>query len=455
MNKLRVALLLGLIVLALVAALLGLRHYRGQPAAAPGPVATAGPEIDYYTCSMHPFIHENKPGNCPVCGMKLQPVYKNTTATTRAGSDSMVMVSVEEERRLGLRLAVVTRRPLATTVTAYGRVEVNETNLRHIHTRYPGFVDRIFANTVGQIVTAGEPLLTIYSPELVATQEEYLLALEAADRLESSASPAAAANARSLAESAREKLRLLEYPESELARLAREKTVRRTITIYAPAGGYVVARNLTAGQAIDPAMDLYVLADLADPWVTADVYESDLAALTVGQPVEVTFAALANRVFRGSVSYVYPFLDQTTRTNKVRLQLTASSPLLKPGLFGEITIRVGAGRTALTVPRDAVMITGTNNLVFRQAMPGGYLPVPVTIGQTSEGFTEIVSGLTEGDTVVERANFYLDAESRLRATGGNAPSVHAGHGGTPAADQPAAVAPAPVVPSPAAGHAGH
>ncbi len=395
-----------------------------------GPTAPASDEreIEYYTCSMHPYLREPEPGNCPACGMKLEAVYKRTTS---ADGESQTMpgtvhVSVEEERLLGIRTVVARRGGFDRAIRTVGRVEVSEERLEHVHTRFEGWVDRLFVNSVGQAVNRGEPLFSIYSPQLVATQEEYLLALKAREALGANRDADAAAGVKSLLSAARDRLRLLEVSDEAVRRLETTRQIERTVTIYSPVSGYVQTRNITAGQQIMPGTDLYVIADLTNVWVTADVFERDMGGVQVGQRVSATFAGEQDVVHEGRISFIYPYLDENTRTNKIRISLDNPGQKLKPGMFGEITIASATRDSFILVPNDAVMITGVRNVVFVRTGPGTYAPVEVRIGDSSHDSYQILSGLKEGDVVVERGNFFLDSESQLRMTGAGT-TAHAGH----------------------------
>ena len=429
-------------LLALAAAAGGVWWWQTQRAPAPT-VSLAEPQVEYYTCSMHPFIHEDAPGLCPICNMKLEPVYKSSTATDT--SVPAISVTAAEEQRLGMRLAAVQRATVTRTITAYARIEANEEKLAHIHTRYEGYVDRLFANSVGQIVRRGDPLFTIYAPEVVAAQEEYLIALSMREKLGADAHPAALAHAASLEQASRTKLELLEVPAATIRRIETARTIERTITHYSSVNGIIAQRNVTAGERITPDKDLFLIADLSAVWVTADVFEQDMPDLRVGLPVTVSFSGIPDREFRGRVSYIYPFLDEATRTARARFELDNSSGQLRPGMFGDVLINTGISRRELVVPLDAVLRGGGQDIIFKQVAPGSYAPARVTLGGQFGDMYAITAGLAEGDTIVVRANFYLDAEARLRF-GTDAVTAHADH----AAVTGAAPAAAPVTATTAA-----
>lgn len=392
----------------------------------------SGPAIDYYTCSMHPFVHEEKPGNCPVCGMKLQPVYQSQGAgDTGVHAAGTVRISLDEERLLGVRAVPVRRGRLGGEIRTIGRIEIDESRLQHVHTRFDGWIERLFVNTTGQAVRRGEPLFSIYAPALVAAQEEYLLALRAQRALGAAANEEARQQAGRLVDAAHERLHLWNLPDESIAELGSAGVAARSVVIRSPVSGVVITRNITAGQQVMPNTDMLIIADLSGVWLVADVFERDLPRLGDGQGVTATFAAVPGREFTGKITFVYPYLDEATRTNRVRITLDNPDRSLKPGLFGDVVIATQATDTGLLVPADAVLITGERNIVFKKTGPGVYAPVPVTLGNSSGGYYEIRAGLNEGDEVVERGNFFLDSESQLRSTGTTsdtpATSGHAGH----------------------------
>lgn len=418
--------ILAMIAVAVVMVRQGLTTTSGPHDMAMAPTsqpALAAREVEYYTCSMHPWIQEDKPGPCPVCGMKLQPKYKQSPTSQTVGHEShsnTVYVSAEEERLLGLRTVVLTDSTLGGSIRTIGRVEVNEERLEHVHTRFDGWIEELYVNTVGQSVKKGDPLFAIYSPEVVTSQEELLLALNARETVGKSGDRTARAYAEGLLSAARDRFRLWEIPDEIVDRIEKTRRVEKSIVMRSYANGYVQTRNVTAGQRIMAGTDLYVIADLAKVWLTADIYERDIERVTVGQRVEATFASLPGRTFEGVVSFIYPYLDETTRTNKMRIEFSNGKLLLKPGMFGEIAIHDPSSDSVLLAPIDAVMITGERSIVFKKVGEGMYAPVDVKLGRQAKDSYEILEGLLEGDEIVQRGNFFLDSESQIRMSGASA-----------------------------------
>lgn len=336
-------------------------------------------------------------------------------------------VVLDEARRqaLGVRTAPVGRRSFTREVRATGIVRVDERRQSHVHVKFEGFVERVFVNFVGRQVRAGERLLSVYSPELYAAESELAQALAELDRPRSG--PFAAsdrAQSRALADAARQRLRLLDVPPSELARLERTREPRRALTLVAPISGTVLERDVVDGMRVMPDTTLMVIADLSRVWVVADVFENDVGALRLTDHAQIRFRGGAAPDRQGRVAFISPVLDESTRTAKVRIELENLDGAVRPGLFAEVAMHVEAGER-LAVPEAAVVSTGIRDVVFVQTGPGRYEPRVVRTGARAEGFAEVVEGVAEGQTVAVSAQFLLDAESQIR--GGPGGGAHGGH----------------------------
>ncbi|MGE0158677.1 MAG: efflux RND transporter periplasmic adaptor subunit [Gemmatimonadales bacterium] len=356
------------------------------------------------------------------------------------GAEGMSSVVLDQEaaRRIGVALTAVERRPLELSVSAVGTVAYDETRLVTLNPKIEGWVEALQVDFTGSPVTAGEPLLEVYSPELLTAQEELILAA----RLAAGAAPGrAAANATQLLESARRKLAYWDIPEDEIARIEVSGEPSKTLTLRAPATGIVVEKNVVQGDRIMPGMTLYRIANLESVWIEADVFEKDVALVAEGQDATVTFEAFPGSTFAGRVSYVYPTVSLQSRTARVRLELPNPARALKPGMYANIVLQVPLGEPTLVVPRSAVIETGQRALVFVRGAEGALDPREVTVGRTSGQLTQILAGLDAGERVVSSAAFLVDAESNLGTmapsegapppaeTGGPAtPSTHTGHG---------------------------
>ncbi|MFY9821300.1 MAG: efflux RND transporter periplasmic adaptor subunit, partial [Thermoanaerobaculia bacterium] len=301
---------------------------------------------------------------------------------------------------------------------AAGLVVADETRVRHVQTRMSGWVEKLYVNATGQLVRAGQPLLSLYSPALLATQEEFLRARETSARFAGSALPEVRRGGEDLVTAARRRLELLDVPAGVITRLEQTGIAQRAITLTAPATGYVTAKSVFEGQQVQPGMDLFTLADLSRVWVEADVYPFEASAVRLGQKavVKLPYGTGAERT--GRIAYVYPTLDPQSRTLKVRIELPNPGLALKPGMYVDVAPDQESAE-GIVVPDSAVIDTGVRQLVFVEK-GGSFEPRDVRVGSRSDGKAVILSGVAAGERVAVRANFLLDSESRLRAALGGA-----------------------------------
>jgi Cu(I)/Ag(I) efflux system membrane fusion protein len=323
-----------------------------------------------------------------------------------------VVVPAVMRQLIGVRSAPVTSASLVQEIRAVGTVGYDERGLTQVTVKTSGWVGEVFVDSIGRPVRKGEPLFTLYSPDLLATQDEYLLAVKTQDQLAASPLAAVTANAASLVASARERLRLWDVTDAQIAALERRGTAEPVLTIYAPSSGIVLKREALPGKYVEPGTTLYEVADLSRVWISADIYESEVAAVKLNQPTSVMFAAYPGTTFRGKVAYVYPSLNPEARTVRVRVELPNPELKLKPGMYGNVLVQTDAVRT-LVVPKEAVLETGLRQLVYLDRGQGRYEPVSVKLGRRSQDDVEVLEGLTAGDRIVTSANFLLDAESKL------------------------------------------
>lgn len=337
-----------------------------------------------------------------------------------AGTENGQPVSLapEQARRIGVTYAVATVSPLQKEVRTVGQIAYDETRIRDISPKIDGWVERLFVNATGQPISVGQPLLTIYSPMLVQAQEELLLARRLQGDV-AAASADAQRSASDLLESARRRLAYWDIPQSDIAKIERRGQVRRTLTLRSSAGGYVLEKNVVAGQKIMAGEALYKVADLSTVWVGGEVFEQDLADVRVGQTVHADFQALPGDHRMGRISYIYPLINPETRTARVRVVLPNRDLRLKPGMYATLRIAGTDRGRVLAIPRDAVLSTGERNVVFVRGAGGQLAPREVALGSADDERVEILRGLSAGDTVVASATFLVDAESNLgKALGG-------------------------------------
>ncbi len=414
-----------------------------------GATADATKPKTLYTCGMHPQVIQEKPGNCPICGMKLTLIKRSTAGATAAGGSAerkikyykstmmpgevretpgkdsmgMEMVPVYEEeaaaadsatiaidpvtiQNMGIRTATVTRGPLSRTIRTVGVIDYDETSLAEVTTKFKGWVETLYVDATGQRVHRGDPLFEIYSPELYSAQREYLLTME---------QPTNAPGADSLRDSALTKLKFFDISDGQIAELKRTGEPRKTLQILAPQDGFVVEKMVVEGQMVDPGMKIYRLADLGLVWVQAQIYEQDLVYIKLGQEATVTLSYLPDRDFRGRVTYVYPNVDQKTRTAQVRMEFHNPGYFLKPGMFATVQMTSELEPSALLVPNMAILRSGDRNTVFVALDGGKFDPRTVTLGPAAENNTyQVLSGLREGERIVTSGQFMLDSESQLR-----------------------------------------
>ncbi len=408
---------------------------------------TQAAEEQLYTCGMHPQVIQDKPGNCPICGMKLTPVrkqggasgtiasgerkvkfYKSTMnpgetspvpakdsmgmdmvpvyETEGAASDSqLITVDPVTTQDMNIHTATVTRGPLRRVIRTVGVIDYNEPGLADVTTKFKGWVEKLYVDTTGQQVHRGEPLFEIYAPELYSAQREYLLALEGSN----------VAGGAALKTSARTKLKFFDITDEQIAELERTRETRKTLRVVSPQDGFVVEKMVVEGQMVDAGMTLYRLADLGLVWVKAQVYEQDLDYVRLGQEATVTLSYLPDREFRGRVTYIYPTVDEKTRTARVRMEFHNPGYFLKPGMFATVQVLSELAPSVLLVPDMAVLRSGEKYTVFVALDGGKFEPRTVTLGPQAENDTyQVLSGLSEGDRVVTSGQFLLDSESQLR-----------------------------------------
>src|SRR2546425_8367792 len=349
--------------------------------------------------------------------MKDMPMKEGDMKSMPTSPPGTIVIPAVTRQLIGVRTAPVSYAPLAQEIRAVGTVEYDERKLTKVNLRVSGWIEQVFINAIGQSVRAGQPLLTLYSPDLLATQDEYLLALKAQAQLSDSPLPEARQDAAALVASARERLRLWNLTDEQIEAVERRGKAERVLTVYAPSSGIVLKRQALPGNYVEPGTTLYELADLSTVWIHGDIYGSEITAVRLNQSAEVTFEAYPGETFRGKVAYIYPYLNEATRTVRVRMEFANPHLKLKPGMYGNVMLHVDAGRR-LVVPKEAVLDSGLRQLVFLDMGQGVYQPYPVKLGRRSQDYVEVLEGIKEGDRIVTSANFLLDAESKLASAGG-------------------------------------
>lgn len=447
-----------LFVLLLVAAAFGGGYLaRARSSAEPSSIAASGGRrILYYVDPMHPAYKSDKPGIAPDCGMALEPVYAdgepagssaprkvlfyrdpqmpsytahapglnpetgNTLepvyeAQPEAPPPGTVRISPERQQLIGVKFATVTSEGGGRTIRTVGKVAVDETRIAHVHPRFEGWIEKVHVDFTGQVVRRGQTMVTVYSPEMLASQQELLLARKARELMSGNALPSASSHGESLFAAARQRLELWGLSDGQIDQVLRTGTPIRSIALPAPASGFVMERNAFPNQKVTPDTDLYTIADLSRIWVIADLYEADVPSIQNGQraSVEVPYTA-GGAPLMGRVSYIQPEVDPVTRTVKVRLELPNPGTRLKPDMFVNAEFHV-PGVERLTVPTDAVLDAGDRQTVFVDRGNGYLEPRQVHVGQRLGDRVTITSGVAAGERVVASGTFLVDSESQLRS----------------------------------------
>ncbi|MEZ5318166.1 MAG: efflux RND transporter periplasmic adaptor subunit [Vicinamibacterales bacterium] len=366
--------------------------------------AGEGDEVAYYTCSMHPSVQSATEGTCPICGMDLVPVTRQEAAT------ATIRIDASRRQEIGVRTERVTRQALSTQVRAVGKVVFDETRLSDVTLRIGGWIGRLDVNEPGQHVRQGQTLFTLYSPNLYAAQQEFLTAVSSQ---RTAAATAAPQRADYLVEAARTRLRLWDLSQAQVDQVAETGKPIEYLPILAPASGYVVEKNVVAGSSVRPGDRLFRIAGIDQVWVEAEVYESDLPVVAVGQTATVTLPYAPGQTYTGRVSFIYPYLEGATRTARVRIALANPKLAIKPDMYAEVTIQRNLGER-LTVPEQAVLYAGQRSFVFLDLGEGRLRPNEVKTGLVTGDRIEILSGLAPGDVIVTSGNFLVAAEARLK-----------------------------------------
>ena len=419
-------------------------------------------EGQLWTCGMHPEVILDKPGQCPICGMNLVPLNKADSGMKQEGmvkankseserkilywqapmnpseiydkpgksamgmdlipvyedhvsSGSAVQIDPITVQNMGVRTAMVKKTDFDRSVRAVGKIDYNEENIYVVSSKISGWIEKLYVDYTGKEVRKGQPLLDIYSPELVTTQQEYLLALKNKQLVDESQFASIREGANSLLNSTHQRLRYWDIPESEINRLRESGEVRKSLTLESPANGVVIHKNAIDGLHITEGMSLYQIADLSTIWVYVSIYDNEVPWVKVGQKATMELSYSPDKVLKGKVVYVYPYLDEKARDIKVRLEFKNPELELKPGMYTNVWIKTPAINNAIVIPSEAVIRSGQRNIVFVARGKGRFEPREVRIGEESDSDQiRILSGLSENEQVVISAQFLLDSESRLQ-----------------------------------------
>ncbi len=368
-------------------------------------------EVLFYRNPMNPAVTSLVPAKDNM-GMDYIPVY----ADGNAQGDVVGTVEIDPVvvQNIGVRTARAERRALSRVIKAVARVDFNEERMARLHPKVDGWIEEIRIDKTGQHVEPDDILLSLYSPKLVSAQQEYLLALDNEAALELSPFAQIRTGASSLTRSARERLEMLDVPEHQIHELEESRAIKKYIHIHAPWAGTVLRIGARAGQFVTPSTELYMMVDLGQVWVYADVYEYEVPWVKAGDEVEMTLASVPGKTFRGTLDYIYPYAEAKTRTTKVRMVFDNAEQLLRPDMFADVTIFSDRQDDAVIIPSEAVVRSGDRTQAFVVRAPGKFEPRNIKIGVESRGFVTVLEGIAAGEEVVTSSQFLVDSESKLR-----------------------------------------
>jgi membrane fusion protein, copper/silver efflux system len=374
------------------------------------PVVDADTEATQYTCGMHPMVISADPGTCPICAMDLTPM----VAGKASQSSRSIHVDPVTSQRMGIRTAKAAIRDLTRKIHTVGLVGYEEPGQHAINSKISGWVEKLYINETGQQVTKGDPLLELYSPDLVAAQEELLLAVRNRKEMKTSGFAEALTDADLLLSAARKRLQLWDIQSRQIKKLEKSGKVLKNLTLYAPTSGIVSRKQIREGEFVSAGKELLEISQITHLWLYADIYEYEIPWVKVGQQAQIKFPFSSDPI-SGQISTIYPYLEARTRTIKARIDLKNPGLALKPDMYAEVIIDTDPVANALCIPAEAVLYSGKRERVFVALEHGHFEPREVKVGlQDDEGFVEILDGLQAGDRVVTSAQFMLDSESKLR-----------------------------------------
>lgn len=347
-----------------------------------------------------------------------KPAHLSQHSSVLDKSQNTLTINPEQLKDIGVTFSKVKKHLIEKTIRTVGNVEADERKTVSINVKVSGWIEKLFVNSTGEYVKKGQPLFAIYSPELVATEQEYLLALQAAKKLKHSPYGEISEGATSLLSVTRRRLLLWDITDEQIQTLNKTNKVLKTLIIHSPITGTVINKKILEGMKITPGDQLYTIADLSHIWILADIYENEVPDIQLGQTATVTLPYTPNTILRGKVSFIYPTLNRQTRTIKVRLEFDNSNYLLKPDMYVNVKLEIPFGMR-LVVPADAVLESGERSIVFVYLGNGKIEWRHVKTGIKTNGWIEILDGVKKGENIVSSANFLIDSESQLKAAVGH------------------------------------
>jgi len=359
-------------------------------------------DAEYYTCPMHPTVVQDDEGDCPICGMDL--VLEKGGKKENKKTTGSIIIDPTVVQNMGVRVKHISYRDISHTIRTIGKVEIADDRSYSVNLRFSGWIEKIFADKIGQKIEKGTKLFEIYSPQLIAAQEEYLLAVNSYGKTSK------------IAEATEKRLLLWNIPKRHLEKILSEKNAQQNVILTSPFSGNILHKNIKEGSRVNVGTDLYHIANLDKIWIIADLYEFDAASVKTGQQVTVEFTNLQGKIQKGTISFIYPTLNTKTRTQKIRIELKNPGLTMKPGMFATVRIEVDKLHDVLTVPTEAIINSGERKIVFISRGNGKFEPREIQTGLADESnyYTEVISGLRENEIVVVSGQFLLDSESQLQ-----------------------------------------
>jgi RND family efflux transporter MFP subunit len=368
---------------------------------------STGRTIAYWRSPMNPNYIRDEPGKSPM-GNDLIPVYEDEIG------EQEIRISPNMTQNIGVKTEKIKIRKLSRTIRTVGRLTYDERRVMHVHTKYAGWIEKLHVDYTGKKVNKGDLLMEVYSPVLVSTQEELLLALKYNESLKDNPFPEISTGAESLLNSTRRKLELLDVPKHQIDTLIKEKKISKTMHIHSPVDGYVIKKPAVHGMRIKPGMGLYTIADLSNIWVFADIYEYELPWVKVGQPVKMELPYYPGKEFKGEITYIDPYLESKSRTIKVRMEFENKNGELKPDMYSNIILESVIDKETVAVPVEGVIRSGEKDIVIVVSKSGGFDSREVTLGAAADGYYQVLKGLQGDEEVVTSSGFLIDSESNLK-----------------------------------------
>lgn len=409
MNKKYLA---GIVIFAVFAIAAGLFTYHSLKGTAVSSPAKESPRSDAPVAPAVPAGHQGHGGDAAQSPAKPEQV-----PAAPSEEPATVEISPEKQQLIGVKIAEVTVRPLQKIIRTVGRIEYDERLIATANTKIEGWIERLYVDYTGRYVSRGEPLAEIYSPDLYATQQEYLHLLQWEKQRSVSNNAAGndmlSSDSKALVDAARQRLKLWDISEAQIRKIEQSGKPVRTLTIQSPVSGYVVQKTAVKGMRVMPGEKLFDVADLSSVWVVSDIYEYELSLIKVGQTAAISLSYLPGREFTAKVDFVYPALSAETRTSKIRFSIANPGGKLKPQMFTNVEVKIPLGKK-LAIPQDAVIDTGMRKIVYVDKGEGYFEPREIQTGGKAEGFIEVIQGLRAGEKVAAAANFLIDSEAKLK-----------------------------------------